>query len=142
MAYKRILVPLIGASVDADVLRIAVSLAKADKAELLAVHVIEVRWNQPLDAVLEAETERGEVLLEQATKTALQLGTKLETELLQAREAAAAIVDTARDRGVDLILLGMPYRRRFGRTYVGRTVQGVYVAASCAVLAYRQEEVK
>ena len=142
MAYKRILVPLIGASVDADVLRVAVTLAKADKSELLAVHVIEVRWNQPLDAVLEAETERGEVLLEQATKTASQLGAKLEAELLQAREAAAAIVDTARDRGVDLIILGMPYRRRFGRTYVGRTVQTVYVTASCAVLAYRQEETK
>ena len=140
MPYRRILVPLIGASVDADVIRVAVTLAKADRAALLAVHVIEVRWNQPLDAVLEAETERGEILLEQATKTASQLGAKLETELLQAREAAAAIVDTARDRDVDLIVLGMPFRRRFGRTYVGRTVQGVYVTAPCAVLAYRQEE--
>ena len=142
MAYRRILVPLIGASVDADVIRIAVSIAKAEHAELLGVHVIEVRWNQPLDAVLEKETERGEILLEAAAKVASQAGGKLETELLQAREAAAAIVDTARDRGVDLILLGMPYRRRFGRTYVGRTVQGVYVTASCAVLAYRQEEIK
>ncbi|HYK97762.1 MAG TPA: universal stress protein [Candidatus Acidoferrales bacterium] len=140
MPYRRILVPLIGTSVDADVIRIAVNLAKADRGELLGVHVIEVRWNQPLDAVLEAETERGEVLLEQATKIAAQAGGKLETELLQAREAAAAIVDTARDRGSDLILLGMPYRRRFGRTYVGRTVQTVYVTAPCAVLAYRQEE--
>lgn len=142
MPYKRILVPLIGASVDADVIRIAVVLAKADRAEVLGVHVIEVRWNQPLDAVLEAETERGEILLEHATKVAAQFGGKLDTELLQAREAAAAIVDTARDRGVDLILLGMPYRRRFGRTYVGRTVEAVYVTAPCAVLAYRQEEVK
>jgi nucleotide-binding universal stress UspA family protein len=140
MPYRRILIPLIGTSVDADVIRIAVILAKADRAQLLGVHVIEVRWNQPLDAVLEAETERGEVVLEQATRVAAQAGGKLETELLQAREAAAAIVDTARDRGVDLILLGMPYRRRFGRTYVGRTVQTVYVTAPCAVLAYRQEE--
>ena len=141
MPYRRLLVPLIGTSVDADVIRVAVTLAKADRGELLGVHVIEVRWNQPLDAVLEAETERGEVLLEQAAKIASQAGAKLETELLQAREAAAAIVDTARDRDVDLIVLGMPYRRRFGRTYVGRTVQTVYVTAPCAVLAYRQEEV-
>src|SRR5690348_17075763 len=140
MPYRRILIPLLGTSVDADVIRIAVILAKADRAQLLGVHVIEVRWNQPLDAVLEAETERGEVVLEQATRVAAQAGGKLETELLQAREAAAASVDTARDRGVDLILLGMPYRRRVGRTYVGRTVQTVYVTAPCAVLAYRQEE--
>ncbi len=142
MQYHRILVPVSGASVDADVLRVAVNLAKPDRAEILVVNVIEVRWNLPLDAVLEAETEKGEVLLEHVTAIAAQLGVKIETELLQAREAAAAIIDTARERNVDLIVLGMPYRRRFGRTYVGRTVQGVYVAAGCAVLAYRQEEPK
>ena len=64
----------------------------------------------------------------------------LETELLQAREAAAAIVDTATERKSDLILLGMPYRKRMGRVYVGRTVQNVYLRAPCAVLAYRQEQ--
>ena len=141
MQYKRLLVPLAGASVDADVIRVAVNLAKPTRAEILGVHVIEVRWNMPLDAVLEAETEKGEILLEEATKIAASAGAKLETELLQAREAASAIIDTARDRHVDLIILGMPYRRRLGRTYVGRTVQNVYTGAPCAVLAYRQEEI-
>jgi len=142
MQLRRIVVPLIGASVDPDVIRIAATLAKPTKAEVVAVHVIEVRWNMPLDAVLEKETERGEMLLEEATKIASQAGLNIQTELLQAREAAAAIVDTARERDADPILLGMPYRRRFGRTYVGRTVQTVYVTAPCAVLAYRQEESK
>ncbi len=142
MQYRRILVPLAGASVDADVIPIAVALAKLARAEILAVHVIEVRWNLALDAVLEAETERGEILLENATKVAAQAGAKIETELLQAREASAAIIDTARDRDVDLILLGMPYRRRMGRVYVGKTVTEVYVGAPCAVLAYRQEEIR
>lgn len=142
MQYRRVLVPLAGASVDAEVIRIAVALTKATRAEIIAVHVIEVRWNLALDAVLEAETERGEVLLESATKIAVQAGAKIETELLQAREASAAIIDTARDREVDLILLGMPFRRRMGRVYVGKTVTEVYVGAPCAVLAYRQEEIR
>ena len=142
MQYKRVLVPLAGASVDADVIRIAVALSKPTRAELIAIHVIEVRWNLALDAVLEAETERGEVLLESATKVAAQAGAKIETELLQAREASAAIIDTARDREVDLILLGMPFRRRMGRVYVGKTITEVYVGAPCAVLAYRQEEIR
>jgi len=142
MQIKRILVPLAGASVDPDVIRIAAALAKASRAEIIAIHVIEVRWNLPLDAVLEAESERGEVLLDDATKVAEQAGTKIETELLQAREAAAAIIDTARERKADLIVLGMPYRRRLGRVYVGRTVENVYVGAPCAVLAYRQEETR
>ena len=141
MQLRRIVVPLAGSSVDPDVIRVAATLAKPSKAEVFAIHVIEVRWNLPLDAILDKETEQGELLLEQATKLGAQAGVTIDTELLQAREAAAAIVDTARERKADLIVLGMPFRRRLGRTYVGRTVQGVYVGAHCAVLAYRQEEV-
>lgn len=140
MQYRRILVPVSGTPVDADTIKVAVAIAKADHAEILVVNVIEVQWNRPLDAILEEATEKGELLLEGATALAEKTGVKLETELLQAREAAAAIVDTARERRIDLIILGMPYRRRFGRTYVGRTVQDVYIGAPCAVLAYRQQE--
>jgi nucleotide-binding universal stress UspA family protein len=92
--------------------------------------------------VLDADTERGETILDQATSLAEQSGVKVESELVQARDAAAAIVDTARDRNADLIVLGMPYRKRMERVYVGKTVQNVYVAAPCAVLAYRQEETR
>lgn len=140
MPFKRILVALSGTAVDPDVVRVAVALAKPAKGEVAAVHVIEVRWNLALDAVLDVELERGEQLLGEAAKIAHQLGLDIETEVLQAREAAAAIVDTARERKSDLIVIGMPYRRRLGRVYVGRTVQTVYVKAPCAVLAYRQEE--
>ena len=141
MQLRRIIVPLKGTSVDPDVIRIAATLAKPTKAEIIAIHVIEVRWNLALDAVLDNETERGEVLLDDAAKIAQQAGAHIETELLQAREAAAAIIDTARERQADLIVLGMPYRKRLGRVYVGPTVTNVYVGAPCAVLAYRQEEV-
>lgn len=139
MQLKRILVAVGGTSVDPDVLRLAVSLAKPVKAEVTAIHVIEVRWNLPLDAVLERELDHGEELLAGVAKVAEQAGQRIETELLQAREAAAAIIDTARERAADLVLLGMPYRTRLGKVHVGRTVQNVYVGAPCAVLAYRQE---
>jgi nucleotide-binding universal stress UspA family protein len=141
MQLKRIIVPLAGASVDADVIKIAATLAKPSKAEVIAIHVIEVRWNLALDAILDTETERGEQFLELAAGIAKQAGMEIETELLQAREAAAAIIDTARERKADLIVLGMPYRKRLGRVYVGQTVTDVYIGAPCAVLAYRQEEV-
>ena len=140
MRLRQILVPLSGSAVDPDVVRLAIDLAKPSRAKVFAVHVIEVRWNLPLDAVLEAELDRGEDVLANAVKVAEQAGGHLETELLQAREAAAAIIDTARERSCDLILLGMAYRRRLGRTMVSRTVEDVYVGAHCAVLAYRQEE--
>jgi nucleotide-binding universal stress UspA family protein len=140
MHPKRILVALAGTSADPDVIRVAASVAKPAKANVVGIHVIEVRWNLPLDAVLEQELDRGEQLLEGAKKVAEQAGFSLETELLQAREAAAAIVDTAVERRSDLIVLGMPFKKRLGRVYVGRSVQNVYVNAPCAVLAYRQEQ--
>jgi nucleotide-binding universal stress UspA family protein len=140
MRLSRILVPLSGAAVDPDVVKLAVDLARPSKAKIFGVHVIEVRWNLPLDAVLEPELDRGEEVLATAIKAAEQAGGHLETELLQAREASAAIIDTAREKDCDLVLLGMTYRRRLGRTYVSRTVEDVYLGAHCAVLAYRQEE--
>lgn len=140
MALQRILVPLAGTAIDPDVIRLAVTLAKPSKAQVLGVHIIEVRWNLALDAVLEAELDAGEELLARAARVAQDAGGELQTELLQAREASAAIIDTARERGADLVLIGMPYRKRLGRTYVSRTVEEVYLGAPCAVLAYRQEE--
>lgn len=139
MPWKRILVPVKGTAVDPDVVRLALTIGKPARSEITAVHVIEVRWDLALDAVLEEELDGGEELLANAARVAQQAGGSVRTELLQAREAAAAIVDTARSQGSDLILLGMPYRRRLGKVYVGRTVQDVYTSAPCAVLAYRQE---
>lgn len=142
MQVKLILAPLAGTAVDPDVVRVATTLAKPWKAQVLLIHVIEVQWNMPLDAVLDASTERGEVILDEALRLAEQAGVKVNSELVQARDAAAAIIDTARDRAADLIVLGMPYRKRLGRVYVGKTVTNVYLGAPCAVLAYRQEETR
>jgi nucleotide-binding universal stress UspA family protein len=142
MQPKRILVALAGTSADPDVIRLVASIAKPAKAEVIGVHVIEVRWNLSLDAVLEPELDRGEELLASAKKVADQAGFELDTELLQARDAAAAIVDTAVERKCDLVVVAMPFRKRMGRVYVGKTVENVYLNAPCAVLAYRQEESK
>ena len=142
MKLTNILVPLAGTAIDPDVIEYAIALGRPHKAKITAVHVIEVKWNMPLDAVLDAQLERGEEILALAEKVAQKMGAQITTEVLQAREAAAAIVDTAVEQGSELILIGMPFRKRLGRVYVGRTVESVYVKAPCAVLAYRQEEPK
>ena len=142
MKLTNILVPLAGTAIDPDVIEYAIALGRPHKAKITAVHVIEVKWNMPLDAVLDAELEHGEEILALAEKVAQKMGAQITTEVMQAREAAAAIVDTAVEQGSELILIGMPFRKRLGRVYVGRTVEAVYVKAPCAVLAYRQEEPK
>ena len=87
MQLRRIIVPLKGMSVDADVIKIAVTLAKPAKAQIIAIHVIEVRWNLALDAVLDAETERGEEVLDNAAKVAQQAGAQIEQQWVLARRA-------------------------------------------------------
>jgi nucleotide-binding universal stress UspA family protein len=138
MKVGRILLPLVGSPIDEDVVRLAATIGKPVKAHIMAVHVIEVKWNMPLDAVLEDEMVRGEQLLSRAEEVGKSAGVNVETELVQARTAWAAIVDTAQQRQADLIVMGMPYRRRLGRVVIGRTVQNVFVNAACEVLALRE----
>ena len=64
---------------------------------------------------------------------------KIETVLLQARDVGAAIVDEASERGADLLVLGLPYRKRFGGDFaIGRTVPYVLKNAPCAVMVVRE----
>src|SRR5258708_4268802 len=95
-----ILVPLAGTAIDPDLIEYAIALGRSHKAKITAVHVIEVKWNMPLDAVLDAELERGEEILALGEKVAEQLGAHLETEVLRAREAAAASAPAARSSAI------------------------------------------
>lgn len=138
MKVRRILLPLAGAAVDADVVRLAATIGKPSKAQIEALHVIEVKWNLALDADLGEDQVRAEQLLAAAEEVGRTAGIDLETEYVAARTAWAAIVHEAEQREVDLIIMGMPYRRRMGRVMVGTTVQNVFVNAPCQVIALRE----
>ena len=59
--------------------------------------------------------------------------------LLQAREVGAALVDEATERGADLLLVGLPYRKRFGGDFaIGRTIPYVLKHAPCEVWVVRE----
>ena len=52
---------------------------------------------------------------------------------------AAALVDEASERGADLLVVGLPYRTRFGGDFaIGRTVPYVLKNAPCAVWVVRE----
>jgi len=77
-------------------------------------------------------------LLRHAEEAASTADYKITGELLQAREAGPAIVDEARDRGVDAIVLGIGYKRLVGDFQVGRTADYVLKHAPCQVWVVRQ----
>jgi nucleotide-binding universal stress UspA family protein len=59
--------------------------------------------------------------------------------LLQARDVGAALVDEATERGADVLVVGLGYRKRFGGDFaIGRTVPYVLKNAPCAVWVLRE----
>ena len=134
---KRILVPVGGNSVDEEVIRLACNLAKKPKAQVYVVYIIEVERSLPLDAQVDSETKKAEAVLGNAEDIAAEEHCEIETDLLQAREAGPGIVDEAMERGVDLIIMGIGYKRHLGAFDLGKTAPYVLKEAPCHVLLYR-----
>lgn len=132
------LVPISESPASLEAVEIACMLGKQRKARIYAVHVIEVLRSLPLNAGMETEARRGEQLLRRAEEVASHGGCHVEAALLQARDAGQAIVDEARDRGVDAIILGVGYKRIIGAFQIGRTADYVLKNASCQVWVVRQ----
>jgi nucleotide-binding universal stress UspA family protein len=133
-----VLVPVTNSPASLEAVTTACVLAKPRKAKVYAVHVIEVLRSLPLNAEMGEEARRGEQLLRRAEEMAAAADYHITGELLQAREAGQAIVDEARDRGVDVVVMGIGYKRLIGAFQVGRTADYVLRNATCQVLVVRQ----
>ncbi len=138
-SFRRAVVALNGGRSDARITRIACELARANRAELVAVHVVEVSWSQPLDADIAGHSDEAQRVLDSAEEIAEESKVIIEPVLLQARDAGPALVDEALERDADLLILGLPYRKKFGGEFViGRTIPYVLKNAPCAVWVVRE----
>lgn len=135
---KRILVPVNGGDVDQEMVRLAAATAKRAGAQLTIVYVIVVKRTLPLDVTLDDEVTKAEHAVERAEKTASEFDVEYTSEILQARSTGPAIVDEAVERGVDLIVMGVTYRKRFGEFYLGQTTPYVLKNAPCRVWVARE----
>jgi nucleotide-binding universal stress UspA family protein len=137
--FRRAVVAVNGGPSDARIVRAACELARTAKSKLVAVHVVEIGWNLPLDADVAGRSEEAQRVLDMVEGTAEDEKVPIETVLLQARDVGAAIVDEASERGADLLILGLPYRKRFGGDFaIGRTIPYVFKNAPCAVMVIRE----
>lgn len=137
--FRRAVVALSGGRTDRSIVALAAELARPTKAELVGVHVVEIDWTLPLDADVAGRSEDAQRVLDIAEATAEAGHYRLETVLLQARDVGAAIVDEATERGADLIICGLPFRRRFGGDFaIGRTIPYVLKNAPCATWVVRE----
>jgi nucleotide-binding universal stress UspA family protein len=137
--FRRAVVTLNGGPSDARIVRLTSSFAARTKAEIIAVHVVEIDWTLPLDADIASRSDEVQRVLDSAEAICESYKVSMEPVLLQARDVAAAIVDEATERGADLLVVGLPYRKRFGGEFaIGRTIPYILQNAPCTVWVVRE----
>jgi nucleotide-binding universal stress UspA family protein len=137
MGFTRILVPVTGTQADKEAIELACRLAKQDKGEIHAVYTITMKRDLPLDAEIETEIQKAEDILAGIEKVSTMESYRVDTEVLQAREAGPTIVNEAAEREVDLILMGIAYKIRFGEFSLGEVVPYVLKNSPCRVILYQ-----
>lgn len=136
---KRAVLSLNGGPTDDLVIDFGCKLARADKTELLAIYVVEVDWRHDLEEDLGDQRENASRVLDLAEGMAEKENVALDAQLLQARDVGAALIDEAVALEADAIVLGLPYRMRFGGDFaMGNTIPYVLKSAPCSVFVIRE----
>ena len=141
MEFHKILVPAGGTEADEEAMRLACWLAKKAKGKIWAVYVVTVKRSLPLEAEIEPEIREAEGILDHIVTVAEEQNYEVETDILQAREAGPAIIDEAVERDIDLILMGIKYKKRFGQFSLGDVAPYVLKNAPCPVILYHQSTI-
>jgi nucleotide-binding universal stress UspA family protein len=135
---KKILVAVSGNTSDEDAVTFACILAKRAHAEIYVVYIIEVKRSLPIDAVIKSDLNKAEKILTRAEDIAADNDFEIKTDVLQSREAGVAIVDSAVEKDIDLILMGLDYKKRFGMFNLGDVIPYVLEEAPCRVMLIRR----
>ncbi|MGA2159450.1 MAG: universal stress protein [Dehalococcoidia bacterium] len=138
MEIDKILVAARGNGVDQVAVELACKLGKKSKAKIYIVYVIEVNRSLPVDAIIKPDMELAEKVLLEAEEYAQDNDFEVDTEIIQAREVGPAIIEVARQNNVDMIIMGITYKKRFGSFTMGNAVPHVLEEAPCRVLICRE----
>ena len=132
--FRSILVPMKLGDIGEEMVATAIAIAKERDAAVEALYVIPVHRSLPLDSPLEERDARAAESLEEARALGEDHGVEVRTATVRARSIGRAIVEEARDRDVDLIVLGSAPRWRRQSAFFSPTVEYVLVHAPCEVL--------
>jgi APA family basic amino acid/polyamine antiporter len=137
LEYRNVLVPVVERHESEEAVDLACRLATERGASIVALTVIEVPLQLPLDAELpEQLEERAHDLLDEVRAIGEAYGVDVIGRIVRARRAGRAIVDEAGRRISEIIVMGAPRRdrrHRRGRIF-GDTVDFVLKNAPCRVL--------
>jgi basic amino acid/polyamine antiporter, APA family len=132
--FSRILVPMKLGDIGEEMVATAVKLAQERGASVEALHVIRVPLELPLDAELIDQEEQAEASIAEAKILGADYGVTVEGRIVRARSIGQAIVDSAREDGADLIVVGSSPRWRRQSRFFSPTVEYVLKKAPSEVL--------
>ena len=137
---KRILVPVNGKPYSEHSFRWACQVAREAKTELHAVYVIEVPLGLSLESEISEELNKGEEILARIEAIASEEKYKgLQARFLRSRQAGPAVVAESENKFIDLLIVGVPYNRRFGECSMGSTSSYIFHNASCQIMLSREQ---
>jgi basic amino acid/polyamine antiporter, APA family len=134
MEISSILVPMKLGLIGEEMVATAVKLAQERGAKVEALHVIRVPLDRSIESEFGGEDERAALSLDEARLLGEDHGVLVEIETVRARSIGEAIVDEAKRRGADLIVLGSAPRWRRQSRFFSPTVEYVLRKAPCEVL--------
>jgi len=129
----KILVGYKGVNLGKDLLKIAVEHAKAFKGEVLVVTSMMGGGKAEQLKIQEAEKN-----LEKVKKYFDEKGVSCQTHLLvRGLEAGDDIVNFAKEKGIEEIIIGVKSRSKVGKLLFGSTAQAVILQAECPVVVVK-----
>ena len=143
LEYRSILVPVAPGYPSDEAMDVAGRLATERGARIVALTVIEVPLELPLDASLPDEVAEANELLDEARAIGDSYGVRVIPRIVRARRAGRAIVDEAIRRNAEIIVMGGPRRvcLRTGRRQIfGDTVDFVLKHAPSRVMVAASRE--
>ena len=132
--FTSILVPMKLGAIGEEMIATAVKLARDRGALVEALYVIRVPLDKSLEAELDEQEEAAAASLAEARLLGADSGVDVQVETIRARSIGDAIVDEARRRGNDLIVVGSAPRWRRQSRFFSPTVEYVLRKAPCEVL--------
>jgi APA family basic amino acid/polyamine antiporter len=133
LEYRNILVPVKPGRMSQEAVDVACRLAAERRASIVALAVVVIPLELPLDTTLPDVEDEADLVLDAARAIGELYGVEVVPRLVRARSAGRAIVDEAKRRGTEIIVLGAPRRGRRGGVF-SETVDFVLKHAPCRVM--------
>ena len=143
LEYRNILVPVAPGYPSDEAMDLACRLATERRASIVALTVIQVPLELPLDASLPEEVAEANEQLDEARAIGESYGVRVIGRIARARNAGRAIVDEGVRRNSEIIVMGGPRRVRLRsgkRQIFGDTVDFVLRHAPCRVMVAAARE--